>query len=182
MNFCVRCGANTIYKIPAHDNQLRYVCRSCGYIHYENPKIVCGCLVRSDDRVLLCKRGIEPRKHRWTFPAGFLERYETALEGARRETREEVQAEVDIEMLYMQFDLAYISQIYQFYLADLLGSFAPGDETLDVQLFDEASIPWEQLAFPVIRMSLESYFADRDSGRYTFRHFEIQDRSRWTSI
>ena len=138
--------------------------------------------MRSDDQVLLCKRGIEPRKGRWTFPAGFLEAHETTLEGAKRETREEVHAEVDIEMLYMQFDLAYISQIYQFYLADLLGSFAPGDETLEVQLFDEASIPWEQLAFPVIRKSLESYFADRNRRRYTFRHFEIQDRSSWTSI
>lgn len=182
MNFCVQCGANTIYKVPPHDNQLRFICRSCGHIHYENPKIVCGCLVRSDDQVLLCKRGIEPRKNRWTFPAGFLERHETTLEGAKRETREEAHAEVEIDMLYMQFDLAYISQIYQFYLADLIGSFTPGDETLDAQLFDEKSIPWEQLAFPVIRKSLDCYFADRERGRYIFRYFEIADRTSWTNL
>lgn len=180
MNFCVKCGANTHYTIPPGDNQLRYVCRSCGYIHYENPKIVCGCLVRFDDRILLCKRGIEPRKDRWTFPAGFLERHETSIEGAKRETREEAHADVEIEMLYTQFDLSYISQIYQFYLADLHGSFATGDETLDVQLFSEESIPWEQLAFPVIRKSLECYFADRARGTYTFRQFEVPDRSVWT--
>ncbi|MCY4095925.1 MAG: NUDIX hydrolase [Gammaproteobacteria bacterium] len=182
MNFCVKCGANTVYKVPPGDNQQRFVCRLCGHIHYENPKIVCGCLVRSNDQVLLCKRGIEPRKDRWTFPAGFLERHESTLEGAKRETREEACADVELDMLYAQFDLAYISQIYQFYLADLIGSYAPGDETLDVQLFDEETIPWEQLAFPVIRKSLESYFSDRARGRYTFRHFEIPDRSSWTSI
>ena len=182
MNFCVKCGANTDYKIPSGDNQIRSVCRLCGHIHYENPKIVCGCLVRSGDDVLLCKRGIEPQKNRWTFPAGFLERHESTLDGAKRETREEACADVVLEMLYAQFDLVYISQIYQFYLADLIGSFAPGDETLDVQLFDEKSIPWGQLAFPVIRKSLESYFVDRDRGYYKFRHFEIANRSSWTNI
>ena len=154
MNFCVKCGANTHYTIPPGDNQLRYVCRSCGYIHYENPKIVCGCLVRFDDRILLCKRGIEPRKDRWTFPAGFLERHETSIEGAKRETREEAHADVEIEMLYTQFDLSYISQIYQFYLADLHGSFATGDETLDVQLFSEES----QVVGVLFRRSSAWYF------------------------
>ena len=182
MNFCVKCGANTVHKVPPDDNRFRRVCRLCGHIHYENPKIVCGCLVRSDDLVLLCKRGIEPRKDRWTFPAGFLEIHETTLDGAKRETAEEAHAEVEIQMLYTQFDLAYISQIYQFYLADLVGSFAPGDETLDVQLFSKNSVPWEQLAFPVIRKSLECYFSDRDSGRYKFRHFEIPERASWTTI
>ena len=182
MNFCVKCGANTTYEIPPDDNRLRAVCRVCGHVHYENPKLVCGCLVRSEQQVLLCKRGIEPRQDHWTFPAGFLESHETTRQGAKRETAEETHADVAIEMLYTQFDVAYISQIYQFYLADLIGTFEPGDETLDVQLFSEESIPWEQLAFPVIRKSLECYFSDRALGRYTFRQFEISDRTCWANI
>lgn len=182
MNFCVKCGANTRFMTPPDDTQQRHVCRSCGHIHYENPKIVCGCLVKSGDNILLCKRGIEPRKNLWTFPAGYLERFETTLEGAKRETREEVLAEVEIERLYIQFDLSYISQIYQFYIAQLISPFAPGHETLDVQLFNENSIPWDELAFPVIQKSLEAYFSDTKRGEFTFRHFEIPDRTIWTRM
>ena len=181
MNFCIKCGANTAYQIPPGDNKVRLVCRSCGYIHYENPKLVCGCLVRSGEQVLLCKRGIEPRLGKWTFPAGFLERGETATDGAVRETFEEACADVEIQSMYVQYDLAYISQIYQFFLADLNGSFAAGDETLEVELFSEKMIPWEELSFPVVQRSLEFYFKDRKSGIFPFRHIEISNRSFWQS-
>ena len=161
------------------DNRPRHVCRLCGCVHYENPKLVCGCLVTSAHQVLLCKRGIEPRKGLWTLPAGFLERNETSREGAERETNEEACAEVTIASLYVQYDLSYISQNYLFFLADLKGSFACGNETLDVRLFTEDAIPWDALAFPVIRKTLELYFSDRQLGTYPHRYFEIPSRSSW---
>ncbi|MYD44555.1 MAG: NUDIX hydrolase [Gammaproteobacteria bacterium] len=179
MNYCTRCGANTVYMTPPADNRRRHVCRLCGFIHYENPKIVCGCLVRSGERVLLCQRAIDPRKHMWTFPAGFLERGETTREGAIRETKEEACAEVTVAQLYIQFDLSYISQIYQFYLTDLAGSFGRGEETLDARLFSESDIPWNELAFPVVRETLQYYFQDRQRDHFEFRHVEIPDRSVW---
>lgn len=115
----------------------------------------------------------------WTFPAGFLERSETTIAGAIRETHEEACAHVQIRQLYVQFDLAYISQIYQFFLADLSGAYSAGEETLDVRLFCEEEIPWRELAFPVIKKSLEFYFDDRRTGEYAFRHVEVLDRNVW---
>ena len=144
--------------------------------------MVCGCLVRSDDKVLLCKRGIQPRKYQWTFPAGFLERGETTREGAQRETREEAQAEVSIAHLYLQYDLAYIGQVYQFYLADLTSTFAAGDETLDVKLYAEDEIPWDDLAFAVVRKSLSIFFEERKSSDFNFHHFEVPQRSTWDTL
>ena len=182
MNFCSRCGANTHYVVPDDDNRRRYVCRSCGAIHYQNPKIVCGCLVRSGEGVLLCKRAIEPRKGFWTFPAGFLERGESTQAGAERETLEEACAKVTIKSLYIQFDLVYISQIYQFFLADLQGSFAAGHESLDARLFTKTEIPWQRLAFAVVEQTLRYYFSDSKQGHYPHRHIVIPDRSYWQRV
>ena len=180
MNFCSRCGANTEVRIPRGDNRPRDVCRSCRHIFYENPRVVTGCLVVSDEQVLLCKRGIRPRRGLWTLPAGFLEKGETSKDGAIRETQEEAQASVSVQMLYTQFDLAYISQIYQFYLARLDGSFGAGSETTDVQLFEVADIPWDELAFAVVERTLRCYINDRVSEDFQFRQFELQRRRDWS--
>lgn len=174
MNFCSACGGPVTLRIPPGDNRERFVCERCGAIHYLNPKIVAGCLPVHDDAVLLCRRGIEPRKGLWTLPAGFLELGETTLEGALRETWEEARAKVESHGLYTVFNLPHISQVYLFYRARLADDdFAAGDETTDVRLFQEQDIPWAELAFPVITNTLRHYFADRQRGEYPVRVEDI---------
>ena len=150
MKFCTQCGNAVTHRIPEGDNRARYVCDSCDEIHYQNPRIIAGCLPVHEDRVLLCRRAIEPRSGLWTLPAGFLENGETVAEGATRETREEANASVKIVDLYTLFSLPHISQVYMFYLAHLTDlDFSPGEETLETRLFSEHEIPWDELAFPV---------------------------------
>ena len=150
------------------------MCERCGAIHYVNPKIVAGCLVVHDTAVLLCRRGIEPRKGLWTLPAGFLELGETTLDGARRETWEEARAKVEPLGLYTLFNLPHISQVYLFYRARLAeGGFAAGEETTDVRLFEEDAIPWDELAFPVVTNTLRHYFSDRRRDDYPVRAEDI---------
>lgn len=167
MNYCSRCGRGVERKIPSGDNRERFVCGHCGTIHYQNPRIVTGCLPVWGDRVLLCRRAIEPRRGRWTLPAGFLEAGETVPAGALRETWEETRARVDIQALYTVFSVPHISQIHMFFRAQLVdGTFAVGEESLDVRLFDEDSVPWEELAFPVVTKTLRHYFDDRPGERF----------------
>lgn len=150
------------------------MCDHCETIHYVNPRIVAGCLPVWEDRVLLCRRAIHPRAGYWTLPAGFLENNETVIAGAIRETFEEANAVVANADLYTVFSLPHISQIYLFYRAEMLEpSFAPGFESADVALFAEQDVPWDDLAFPVVRETLEHYFADRDSGVFPVRSRDI---------
>lgn len=174
MNFCSVCGGPIVRRVPPGDNRERFVCQRCETVHYVNPKIVTGCLPIWDGAVLLCRRGIEPRKGLWTLPAGFLELGETTLAGALRETREEACAMVDPLGLYTVFNLPHISQVYLFYRARLTDDgFSPGEETTDVRLFDEQDIPWDDLAFPVITNTLRHYFSDRASGDFPVRVEDI---------
>lgn len=173
MNFCSACGSKVTRRVPPGDNRPRFVCDSCHAVHYLNPKIVAGCLVVHDGAVLLCRRAIEPRKGLWTMPAGFLELGETTCEGARRETLEEANAEVDIDGLYTIFNLPHISQVYFFFRARLRGAFAPGEETLETRLWEEGEIPWQELAFPVVANTLRHFFADRRCGRFPVRMEDI---------
>ena len=174
MKFCSDCGQPVSKRIPDGDNRERFVCDECETIHYQNPRIVTGCLPVWQDQVLLCKRAINPRQGYWTLPAGFLENGETIAEGAMRETAEEANARVHGLELYTVFSLPHISQAYMFFrceLADL--NFSSGIESLEVRLFEEANIPWDELAFPVIKESLEFYFEDRKHGNYAVRAREI---------
>lgn len=167
MKFCSSCGSGITLRIPEGDNRERHVCDNCGAIHYQNPKVVTGCLPVYQDRVLLCRRAIAPRSGLWTLPAGFLENGETSSQGAVRETLEEACANVAVEGLYTLFNLPHISQIYMFYRAKLLDlDFRPGVESTDVRLFHEHEVPWQELAFPVVTQTLERYFADRASGEF----------------
>ena len=170
MRFCSQCGQPVELRIPDGDERYRHVCTQCNTIHYQNPRVIVGCLPVSGARVLLCRRAISPRHGFWTLPAGFLENGETTMQGAERETWEEARAKVDKPQIYRIFDLPHIDQIYMFYRADLAGeSFGPGPESLDVQLFHEEDIPWQELAFPVVFEALREYFEDRRSGIFPVR-------------
>jgi ADP-ribose pyrophosphatase YjhB (NUDIX family) len=167
VKFCNNCGAVVSPRIPPGDTHVRHVCDACGTIHYQNPKIVAGCLPLWEDKVLLCRRAIEPRYGLWTLPAGFMEKGETTLEAAMRETLEEARAKVEIDGLCTLFNLPHVDQVYVLYRGRLLDlDYAPGHETLEARLFGEAEIPWQQLAFRVIHETLKLFFADRQSGRY----------------
>jgi ADP-ribose pyrophosphatase YjhB (NUDIX family) len=163
MNFCSTCGSpNLGLRIPDGDSLPRFVCGQCGTIHYQNPKVVVGCLPEWQDRVLLCKRAIEPRFGLWTLPAGFLENGETLMNGALRETMEEAHARVELGALYTVISLPQINQVYIMFRSRLLDlDFGPGAESLDVRLFEERDVPWEALAFRTITRTLRNYFRDR---------------------
>lgn len=164
-----------VLRIPDGDDRPRYVCLSCNAVHYSNPKIVAGCIPVWDDRILLCRRAIEPRAGLWTLPAGFMENGETTPAAAARETLEKARAQVEIEALYSVFNLPHINQVYLLFRARLRDlDFAPGAESLEVALFREAEIPWDLLAFPVVRETLRMYFADRAQGVFPVRVGDIE--------
>lgn len=143
-------------------------------IHYQNPKVIAGCIPVWGDRVLLCKRAIEPRLGFWTLPAGFMELGETLAEAAQREAREEANVEVELESMYALFSLPHFSQVYAFYRARMVAEqFSPGEESLEVRLFHEHEIPWDLIAFETVRRALKSYFDDRRRGVYQFREENI---------
>jgi len=169
MNFCSACGVRVELRIPAGDTLPRFVCTSCGTIHYENPKMVVGCIPEWENRILLCRRAIEPRYGLWTVPAGFMENGETTAQGAQRETLEEANARVEVLGLYALFNIPHISQVYMLFRARLLDlDFYAGAETLETRLFAESEIPWDQIAFATVRRTLNLYFSDMRSGDYRF--------------
>jgi len=187
MKFCSECAAPVSLSIPAGDNRPRYVCASCSAIHYQNPKMVLGSIPvwerEGELKILLCKRAIEPRYGYWTLPAGFMENNETTAEAAIRETEEEAGANIELGKLFTLLNVARVHQVHMFYLATLVDlDFAPGEESLDVQMFSEAEIPWDDLAFPTIRTTLELFFADRvkmrEGGGYGFHTQDISNNMR----
>jgi ADP-ribose pyrophosphatase YjhB (NUDIX family) len=174
IRFCNSCGAEVAYRIPEGDNLARAICDACGTIQYQNPKIVVGCLPAHGDRILICKRAIEPRYGLWTLPAGFMENNETAAEGAAREALEEANARVEIEDLYTVYSIPHISQVYMMFRARLLDAdFSPGIESLEVKLVKEDEIPWDQLAFTMVKRTLENYLQDRETGIFIPRFGDI---------
>lgn len=174
MKYCSNCGATVAFRIPPGDSLPRHVCEQCGTIHYQNPKLVVGALAEWGDRILLCRRAIEPRHGMWTLPAGFMENGETLEQAAARETLEEACARVDNLRLYTLFDLPHISQVYMLFLAELRDlDFAAGEESLEVRLFQQHEIPWSELAFPTIGRTLECYFADRVQQVFRLRNEAI---------
>ena len=178
MNFCSNCAAPVSLKVPVGDTLPRYVCDACNTIHYQNPRMVVGCIPEWEDRILLCRRAIEPRYGLWTVPAGFMENGETTLQGAARETLEEANARVDVVQLYALYNIPHINQVYMLFRARLLDAdFSAGAETLETQLFVEDEIPWEQLAFATVRNTLTHYFDDRKKGEYKF-HMGTIERQR----
>jgi ADP-ribose pyrophosphatase YjhB (NUDIX family) len=175
MKFCSDCGARVSQKIPPGDNLPRWVCDACHTIHYQNPKMVVGCIAEWEDRILLCRRAIEPRHGFWTVPAGFMENGETTAAGAARETLEEANARVEILGLYALFNIPHIHQVYLLFRGRLLDlDFFPGDESLETKLVAEADIPWNELAFATVRSTLRHYYDDRRHGEYRFHMGTIE--------
>jgi ADP-ribose pyrophosphatase YjhB (NUDIX family) len=169
---CRNCGIAVVYRIPDDgDTKERAVCPACTTIHYENPLNVVGTIPYLGDKILLCKRNIEPRFGKWTLPAGFLELGETTAQGAVRETHEEAGAQIEMEGLFSIINVARVGQVHMFYRARLLSDqFNPGYETIETQLYSEADIPWDEIAFRTVKETLELFFADRKAG-----HFRIHD-------
>lgn len=151
-----------IRKIPAGDERHREVCVDCGFINYENPKIVVGAVCHWGDKILMCRRAINPRKGHWTLPAGFLEQHETPESGAAREAYEEARAEIEIDHLLAVYTIPRISQVQLMYRAKLTSAkIAAGPESLDVDLFRFDDIPWDDLAFPSVRWALHHFAQSR---------------------
>ena len=175
INHCRQCGSAVENRIPDDgDTKLRAVCPSCHTIHYINPLNVVGTIPLWGDKVLLCKRNIEPRKGKWTLPAGFMELGETTAEGAARETVEEAGAQFEMQSLFSLINVARVGQVHLFYRATLLSpEFAPGTETQEALLFDEADIPWDEIAFRTVKETLEHFFADRRAGQFGFHVLDI---------
>lgn len=162
MKYCSECSAPVVLEIPEGDTLPRYVCVSCQMIHYQNPKIITGCIATWKEKLLLCRRAIEPRYGLWTFPAGFMENHETSHQGAIRETMEEARAQVTNLQLFGVFNIPHISQVYMMFLGQVEDGFcAPGYESLETQWFNESDIPWNELAFPVVHECLQLYYTDK---------------------
>jgi len=165
MKFCSECAHPVSLQVPSGDNRPRYICGNCGTIHYQNPKMVIGSIPvwerEGEIRILLCKRAIEPRYGYWTLPAGFMENSETTTDAALRETLEEAGAHIELHELFSLLNVPHVHQVHMFYRARLLDlDYQAGIESLDVKLFSEAEIPWNDIAFPTVAQTLQFFFAD----------------------
>ncbi|MBV9346035.1 MAG: NUDIX hydrolase [Gammaproteobacteria bacterium] len=177
MNFCSHCGAKVELRVPAGDHLPRYVCAACGRIHYQNPRLVVGCVPEHEEKILLCRRAIEPRRGYWTVPAGFMENRETLQQAAARECHEEALAEVVIGSLLSVVHVLHAEQVHVFFRARLpQARYAPGPESLEVALLAAAEIPWADLAFRSTDFTLRHYLDDRNAGREN-HYFATLDRS-----
>jgi ADP-ribose pyrophosphatase YjhB (NUDIX family) len=172
---CKNCGTAVVYRVPDDgDTKPRAVCPSCQTIHYENPLNVVGTVAHLGDRILLCKRNIEPRWGKWTLPAGFMELGETTDEGAARETDEEAGAQFEMQDLFTVISVPRVGQVHLFYLAKLLSDqFDPGHETIEARLFTEAEVPWDEIAFRTVRETLSRYFDDRRKGAFAVHTLSV---------
>jgi len=172
---CKECGTTVVYRIPDDgDTKSRAVCTACHTIHYENPLNVVGTVPYWGEKILLCKRNIEPRWGKWTLPAGFMELNETVAEGAARETVEESGAQFEMEGLFSLVNVARVGQVHLFYRARLLSDvFDPGHETIEARLFSEDEIPWDEIAFRTVKETLERYFSDRRAGHYSIHAIDV---------
>ena len=177
MNFCSKCGAALSYRVPEGDDRPRFICDNCQTVHYENPKMVVGCIPEWEDSILFCRRAIEPRYGKWTIPAGFLEKGETVAAGAVRETYEEAGTRVEALQPFALYNLTFIGQVYLLFRGRMVDArYRAGEESLEVRLFREEEVPWDTLAFPVIRETLRLYFEDRTKRIFSFHTGEIKPK------
>ena len=166
MNFCNQCGAPVELRVPPGDHLARHICDACGTIHYQNPRLVVGCVPEYEGQLLLCRRAIEPRRGFWTVPAGFMENGETLQQAAARESQEEALADVEIGSLLSVVHVLHAHQVHVFFRATLrTPSFGAGPESLEVELVRPEQIPWSELAFPSTDFTLRKYLEDRAAGR-----------------
>jgi ADP-ribose pyrophosphatase YjhB (NUDIX family) len=175
MKFCEECGSAVQLAVPAGDNLPRFVCTACGHIHYRNPRLVVGCVPAHEDRILLCRRAIEPRRGFWTVPAGFMENGETLQQAAARESHEEALAEVTVGSLLAIVHVLHAEQVHVFFRAQLPAArYGAGAESLEVTLVAPADIPWNDIAFRSTDFALRRYLEDKAAGaeRYHFHTFD----------
>jgi len=166
MKYCSSCGQPIEVTIPPGDHLARHTCPACGIIHYQNPRIIAGCIPVWEDQILICRRAIEPRHGFWTIPAGFLENEEPIEQGAAREAQEEALADVEIGSLLAVINVLHAHQVHMMFRARLRNlDFGIGPESLEVKLVRPQEIPWDELAFQSVRFSLERFLEDRVSGR-----------------
>jgi len=174
VRYCSSCAAPVSLRVPPGDSLPRFVCDQCGDIHYQNPRLVVGTLPEFEGRLLLCRRAIEPRYGYWTLPAGYMENGEGTADAAMRETREEAGAEVELGAPFSMISIPHVNQVHLFYRAKLTDlSFQPGDESLEVALFDEERLPWKDLAFRTVSMTLKYFVEDRRTGAFGFHAADI---------
>jgi ADP-ribose pyrophosphatase YjhB (NUDIX family) len=173
---CKDCGACVQYRLPTDgDTRVRAVCPACHAVHYENPLNVVGTVPTWGDKVLLCKRNIEPRLGKWTLPAGFMELGETLSQGAARETVEEAGAQFEIQELFSIMNVVRVGQVHFFFRARLTSdAFDPGHETMEACLFSEQDIPWDELAFRTVKLTLQCYFADMKSQNFSLHQVDVE--------
>ena len=179
MKYCSDCGAPVSLRVPEGDLLPRFVCDSCGIIHYQNPKIVVGCVPEYEGRIVICKRAIEPRVGYWTVPAGFLENGETLQQGAAREAHEEALAKVEIHSLLTVVHVMPAHQVHVFFRARLLDpEIGAGPESLDVRLVTADELPWADIAFPSTDYTLRRFLEDRAAGvdKHHFTQFNRRAR------
>ncbi len=176
MKFCSACAQPVEVRIPEGDALPRYICTGCSTIHYENPKLILGCVPEYDGQLLLCRRAIEPRRGFWTFPAGFMENGETLQQAAARECWEEALARVDIGSLLAVVHVLHAQQVHINFRARLAEPvFGVGIESLETALVAPADIPWGELAFPSVEFTLRRWLADRELG-VEDHHYTTFDR------
>ena len=174
MKFCANCGAKVVQRVPPGDSLPRWVCDECGEIHYQNPKIVAGTIPEHEGRILLCRRAIEPRYGYWTLPAGFMENDESTSQAAARETLEEAGANIEMGEPFTLISVPRVNQVHLYYRARLRNlEFKPGEETLEVALMAEGEIPWQEIAFRTVGLTLKHWFADRGRGAFRFHAEDI---------
>ena len=177
MKFCPNCASPVVKRVPPGDSLARWVCDACGEIHYQNPKLVVGAVPEWEGRLLLCRRAIEPRYGYWTLPAGFMENDETAGQAALRETLEEAGARIELLAPYSLISVPYVNQVHLFYRARLLDlEFRPGEESLEVALYEETQMPWKDIAFRTVGLTLKYWFADRKAGTFGFHAEDVAPR------
>lgn len=177
MKFCSACAHPLVRKVPPGDHLPRFVCEHCGAVHYENPRMIVGCVPEHDGRILICRRAIEPRLGFWTVPAGFMENGETLQQAAARESMEEALAEVEIGSLLTVVHVLHAHQVHVFFRARMLTPhFGPAPESSEVRLIGLAQIPWDELAFPSTEFTLRRYVEDRAGGRELHHFTEVERR------
>jgi ADP-ribose pyrophosphatase YjhB (NUDIX family) len=181
MKFCSSCGQPVTQRVPEGDHLPRFVCTSCDTIHYENPRIIAGCVIEVAGKILLCKRAIEPRHGYWTTPAGFMENGESVQHAAAREAMEEALADVKIGSLLAIVNVLRAHQVHIMFRATLVDPsaqplFGAGPESLESQLYAEEDIPWSDLAFLSVEFALRRYLEDRRLGREQLHFRDIDWR------
>ena len=184
MKFCSNCGSQVVFKAIEGEHLPRFICENCGIIHYKNPLMVVGCVPIWEDKIMLCRRGIEPQFGMWNLPGGFMENNETVEEGAAREMLEETNGRVKILSLHTVFSVTHVNQVHLHFLANMEDlNYSETPESTEIALFTEGSIPWDEIAFASNLFAIKRYFEDRKNGiQKTHLGALLQQEGKWKIV